>query len=181
MPLTTVADFAAGDKTGVAAKLTAVKDNVEAINGFVLKTADESVASSTVFQDDNHLVYTIAAAGTYVVDVWLLASSEANNAGDLLWAFDFPTGTMYGFQIAPDNGLVSGAIQTTEWRGGSLTSGAETNQGIGLSTITNTSLIHGVLVATATGTLKFQWRQRSSNVNASTIHAGSHMLVRQVA
>lgn len=158
-----------------------VRDNLTALNGYVLKTADESVTSSTALQNDNHLAYSIGAAGTYPFDLYLYATSAANAAGDIKVAFTFPTGTMHFSGWAADSGIASGAIQTGVWVAKlSAVSGTDTFDA-GLSTATLGIVIHGVLIATATGTLQTQWAQLASNANASTVKAGSHLIVRQAA
>lgn len=161
---------------------THVRDNLNALNGFVRKTADESVTSSTTLQNDDHLLYTIGATGSYVIDVHLFATSAANAAGDINIAFTFPTGSFYVGGTGPDTGLASGGVQTGQWGANALpyTSGAVFNS-YGLSTGHNYIHLEALFVATATGTLQLQWCQNSSNANASTVKAGSHMLVRQVA
>lgn len=160
---------------------THVRDNLNALNGYVRKTADESVTSSTTLQNDDHLLYTIGATGTYVFDLYLLATSAANAAGDLGVGFTFPTGTMYLGGIGPDTGLASGTVQTGQWgANNAYTTGALFNV-YGLSTSTLDIRLHGLFVATATGTLQFQWAQQASNANASTVKAGSHLVVKQTA
>lgn len=181
MGLTTVADFAAGDKAGVAAKLTALKNNVVAINGFVAKTADESVTSSTTLQNDNHLAYTIGATGTYVFEVVIFGTSAANAAGDIKVGFSFPTGTCRFAGSGPDPGLASGSVQSGEWFVQLSATSGSTAIGYGLSTSTVRIVIEGTLAATATGTLQLMWAQASSSGSASTVKEGSYMRVAQVA
>jgi len=164
-----------------AAEMNAhVRDNLNAINGFVRKTADESVTSSAVQQNDDHLLYAIPAVGTYVFDLYLLALSAANAAGDLQVGFSFPTGTFYLTGFGADAGLASGSVQTGAWGSAPITSGAAALT-YGLSTTSNSIHLHGLFIATATGTVQFQWSQSVSNASASTVKTGSHMLVRQVA
>ena len=160
---------------------THLRSNLNAINGFVRKTADESVTSSAVLQNDDHLLYTISAAGTYVFDVILVGTSAANAAGDIAVGFTFPTGTLHLIGQGPDIGLASGNVQTGQWGAGlSIASGATFN-GYGLSTNNVGIWLHGILIATATGTLQLQWAQNTSNASASTVKSGSHMVVKQVA
>lgn len=167
-----------------AAEMNAhVRDNFNAINGFVQKTADESVTSSTVLQNDDHLLYTIGAAGTYVVDCYLIGTSAANAAGDLAVAFTFPTASAtYYTGFGPDIGLASGHVQTGEWIAANtgITSGSLITA-YGLSTSQLGIWLHVVFTFTATGTLRFQWAQNVSSGSASTLKAGSHMTVKQVA
>jgi len=147
---------------------------------YVQKTADESVTSSTTLQNDDHLLYTVATTGTYVFDMYLLGTSAANAAGDLAVAVTFPTGTMYlaGQGLVPT--LASGSAEQIQAGGTVYTSGAAFNS-YGLSTSVSLLHLHGLLVATATGTIRLQWAQQSSNANASTLKTGSHMITYQVA
>lgn len=160
---------------------THVRDNLNAINGFVRKTADESVTSNAVQQNDDHLLYTIGATGTYLVDVFLYATSAANAAGDIRVGFSFPTGTMHFSALGADDTLASGSAQIGQWASILSATSGTSFLAMGLSTSTLGIQVHGILIATATGTLQFQWAQFGSNANASTVKSGSHMLVRQVA
>jgi hypothetical protein len=164
-----------------AAELNAnVRDNLNAINGFVRKTADESVTSSGVLQNDDHLFYTIGVAGTYVIDLSLIGTSAANAAGDLTTAFTFPTGTLNFFCDGLDTSLASSSVGTVNRPAGPATSGTAIGL-FGLSTAPTFIRIRAMFVATATGTLQFQWAQQASNASASTIKAGSFMTVQQTA
>jgi hypothetical protein len=173
--------FTAGQTAGVSSGLNNVRSDLLAANGFVYKTADQLVTSSAVLVNDTHLLYSISATGKYVIDVHLYATSAANAAGDLGVGFTFPTGTFYLGGEGPDIGLASGTVQTGQWGSNiAYASGAIFNV-YGLSTSVNYIHLHGLFVATATGTLQFQWAQQASNASASTLKAGSHMLVKQVA
>jgi hypothetical protein len=148
---------------------------------YVAKTADESVTSSTTLQNDDHLFFTVDAAGTYVFDVWLYGTSAANAAGDLKVGFTFPTGTCHMGGAGASINLAADSIDSGEWLAfAPATSGSTVTQ-FGLSTAVTQSHVHGTLIATATGTLRLQWAQFSSSASASTLKAGSHMLVRRVA
>lgn len=158
-----------------------VRDNLLALNGYVLKSADESVTSSTTLQNDDALVYTIGDTGTYVFDAYLWVTSAANAAGDINVAWSFPTGTCHwgGHALFTDlASSVSGTFAASSHL--SATSGSSVH-GFGASTSQTMIWLHGILIATATGSLQFMWCQNSSNANATTVKAGSHLVVRQVA
>jgi hypothetical protein len=164
-----------------SAGINAIRADLAAINGYVLKTADQSVTSSTTLANDTHLFYTIGAAGTYAFDLYLYGTSAANAAGDMGIAFTFPTGTLYVGASGLDVALASGDNGTMKGQAGlSLASGTLMTV-FGLSTTPTMAHVHGLLVATATGTLRLQWAQFASSASASTLKAGSHMLVKQVA
>jgi hypothetical protein len=177
---TTPRTFVAGEVETAAIFNAHLRANLNAINGFVRKTADESVTSSAVLQNDDHLLYTISAAGTYVLDLFLLATSVANAAGDINVAFTFPTGTFYLLTDGLQDTLASGNTGTVIKAGGAITSGTAF-AGFGLSTNTTAIKLNGLFIATATGTAQFQWAQQTSNANASKVLTGSYMTVRQVA
>lgn len=159
--------------------LTAAQLN--ALNGYVLKTADQSVTSSTTLANDTHLLWTIGATGTYIFDVYLFGTSAANAAGDLKVGFTFPTGTCHFGDEGPSVNLASGSADVSEWQANLSATSGTTITPFGLSTAVVLCHVHGILIATATGTLRLQWAQWASNANASTLKAGSHMRVQQVA
>jgi len=142
---------------------------------FVRKTADESVTSSTVLQNDDHLLATIGATGTYVFEVVIFVTSAANAAGDISLDVTGPAGTLSYGVSGLDITLASGNTGTVN----TLATSGLVN--IGASTTATMFLIKGVLVATATGTLQFRWAQQTSNANATTVKANSHLTVTQVA
>lgn len=170
-----------GEVVTAAIMNTHVRDNLNALNGFVAKTADESVSSSAVLQNDDHLFYTIGATGTYIIDCYLIGTSAANAAGDLSVGFSFPTGTLHMSMTGPDAAMASGTIQTGNWFTQLSATSGTSSLPFGLSTIPVIVQVHAILTATATGTLRVMWAQFASNANASTLKAGSHMRVVQVA
>lgn len=172
--------WVAGEKPPAATLNAHIRDNFNAINGFVRKTADESVTSSTVLQNDNELLYTIGATGSYVFDMYLAVTSAANAAGDINIGFTFPTGTLYLWGPGTDPALASGTIASGKFASGAVTSGTAW-QDFGVSTTGSGFNVHGLFIATGTGTLQFQWAQFASNANATTVKAGSHLIVKQVA
>lgn len=178
----TVADFAGGEKAGVAAKLTALKDNVVALNGYVVKTADEAVSNSAALQNDNHLSYSIVDTGTFIIDAYLFANG-GNAAGDIKVGFSFPTGTLRFSGVGLDIGLASGQVGTISAGAFASTPATSGTSALpyGVSTLDNLIWIHGIFVATATGTLQLMWAQNGTNGTATNVLTGSHMLVQQVA
>jgi hypothetical protein len=158
--------------------LTAAQLN--AINGFVSKTADQSVTSSTTLTNDTHLSFAIPAAGTYLADLYLYVTSAANAAGSIKLGFSFPAGTLH-FASDGGTGMATGTSGSGEWAAAlSATSGTTV---LNYSVNTGAMYIntHAILTATASGTLRLMWAQIASNVNATTVKAGSHMRVTQVA
>lgn len=159
--------------------LTAAQLN--AINGYVRKTADTSMTSNATLTNDPHLFYAIPGAGTFHFELYLLGLSAANAAGDLQVAFSFPTGTAIASGIGPDVSLASGNAVIGQFGvSTAITSGALFNA-YGLSTNVTLTHLQVELIATASGTFRLLWAQAASNASASTLKIGSRMLVRQVA
>lgn len=178
---TSPSTWTAGATLTAAQLNTQVRDNLSALNGHVVKSADESVTSSTTLQNDNDLLWTIPQAGTYVAEVTLFVTSAANAAGDINVGWSFPTGTLH-FGIQGNDVTLASSVSGT-WSAGSIlsaTSGTSVH-GLGASTSVVLIRVHAILIATASGTLQFMWCQNSSNANATTVKAGSHMLIRQTA
>lgn len=159
-----------------------LRDNLLAANAPpIRKTADESVTSSTVLQNDDHLSSAVVA-GTYYVTVYLNGTSAANAAGHLGVAFTFPTASAAHFWgVGPATALASGHVGTIETIAFNAVTSGTLITSYGLSTSNNTIVLRLFFVFTASGTLQFQWAQSVSSVSASTLKTGSHMVLQQVA
>lgn len=173
--------WVAGEQPTATTMNTHIRDNLEALNGYVQKTADEPITSSTTLQNDNELLKTIPQAGTYVFDLYVFAASAANAAGDISMGFSFPTGTLHFSARGLDVALPSGTTADADTRANLSATSGTTSTNRGLSTADNMIWIHGVLIATASGTLQFMWAQATSSASASTVKSGSHMTIKQVA
>jgi hypothetical protein len=165
-----------------AAQMNAhVRDNLTALNGFVRKTADESVTSSATLQNDNELSIAIPAAGTYEIDVHLIVTSAANAAGDIRVGATFPAGTMTMMLDALDVSLAASNTGTIVRAAAAITSGVDPALGFGASTSQTYAHVKFLFVATASGTFQFQWAQSASNANATTVKANSLLTMVQRA
>jgi len=178
---TTPRTWSAGETVTATIMNSAVRDDLTAINAYVLKGSDESVTSSATLQDDNDLLYALPAIGTYIFEMWLYATSAANAAGDLKVALTFPTGTMRFSALGPDPAIASASVAQGVWFTHLGATSGTSAISVGCSTNSNLVLMHGLFAASATGTLRLQWAQDTSNASATTIKAGSHMHIRQVA
>lgn len=154
--------------------------DLQAINGFVRKTADESVTSSATLQNDNELSIPIPAAGTYEIEVSLLVTSAANAAGDIRVGATFPAGTMVMAVDGLDNSLASGTAGTGTRFAATITSGVDPGVALGASTAMTYAHVKFLFVATASGTFQFQWAQGASNANATTVKTNSYLTMKQV-
>jgi hypothetical protein len=168
-------------ETVTAALMNAhVRDNLNALNGFVRKTADESVTSSTTLQNDNHLLYTIAATGTYKFEVVGFAIAPVSTI-DIKIGFAFPTGVCSWGAIGMDPAIASGNVGEGSFFGFESATSGSTSISLGIASATTIFRATGVLVASATGTLQFMWAQNASSASAMTLQTGSFMEVEQKA
>lgn len=168
--------YPAGHKL-TAAELAAIITAVQGLSTTVVKTADESVTSSIVLQDDNELLFTAAANATY--EVWAFLHYIGVNAGGILkigWAG--PASATFDWTAS---GLATGAIATTGNLDASYLSLASTiTLGGGANDVV--ARPSGLLVTSATsGTFKLQWAQGTSSATATTVKAGSFLAYRRIA
>jgi hypothetical protein len=133
----------------------------------VRKTADESLASNTTLQDDDHLKWTnVAANAIYLLEMAVFYEADA---GDFKYGFTFPTGLTMKFghsgvyDIASAFGNIANQTQAAPVFIGGI--GAAIGLTLPLSGI--------VLAGGSSGTLQFQWAQNTSSGNATTVLTGS--------
>lgn len=137
----------------------------------VRKSADESVTSSATLQNDNELSLAVAANKTYVFDVYL--AYTAGTTGDFKAALTFPSGATAFAAISATDGSSWTTTGLQISSGGSVSGG-----GLGV-TIPVLQRWTGVLMVSSTaGTLQVQWAQNTSNGTATTVKAGSVMMLR---
>ncbi len=144
----------------------------------IVKTADETVNSSSTLQDDDHLVFAMAANITYHVDIILLLEG-ANTTADFKFGLAVPAGCTY-FWEQPDN---------APWGvGGSITAEAlvvETDSPSTLK-IQSDNFIHGgifkaiVRNGANAGNLQLQWAQNTSNGSDNKVLKHSSMIIREL-
>lgn len=148
---------------------------------FAIKSANESVTSSTTLQDDDHLTVSISATGTYTFDLTLFVAA-GDSAADIKAGFTFPTGTCHFVGTGPHTGAItSGTSGVGEYFAITSATSGTSFLGYGISSGATIGIrLRGVLIATATGTLKLQWAQVTSSGTATTVLAGSHMTVNRV-
>jgi len=172
MAWTAPRDWTGGEFVTEAMMDTHIRDNFNVVPHVIFKTADESVASSTALQDDDHLSFAIGSneswAFSYVL-AWSLGSATAS------WsiAFNAPSGAAgwWGHvrDDAPDANLqtqISATYSDSQTGNGSQISISEVVQGRGY-----------VLNGGTGGTFKLRWAQLSSNASASVLKKGSHLYI----
>lgn len=146
---------------------------------FARKTADQSVTSSTVLVNDNHLSFSVTASAVYATTLVLLFTG--NSSGDLKYTWSLPTGGTWGAAGPYVPGSAT-AITTVQLDGnGAIPSG--TAASIGTVTGEGDAIVStGLMVMSGTGgTAQFQWAQNTSNGTATTLKTNSFVMVHRVA
>lgn len=143
---------------------------------FARKTADESLASSTTLQDDDHLFVSVEASATYhaVIECHDLAQPAVG----MKIGFTGPAG--YSF-VGNANGPSTGTTSLQDRYGLEIVSGTPLSFG-GVASNNIPISIQGLVITSGTaGTFRLQWAQSTSNASGTTMKAGSFMLLRRVA
>lgn len=162
-----LSDIVAGNLI-IGSELLAAFNQVKALTA--VKTADETVTSSTTLQDDNELFASVAANTTYELTGWLYVASTSNTP-DMKLGYTGPSGATL---VHSAWGQQTGATTNT----GSPDTGVHaTISGVHTKGVINGNLsilLHGTLVVSSTaGTFRFQWAQQTSDAAGTTVKAGS--------
>lgn len=134
-----------------------------------LKTADESIASSTALQADNELTLALPASAQYTLDVMLFYTASAS--GELKLGFTFPSGCVV--HLAGVGYVLSGSFTIDLTSQLSMTSGTTSLSYEGSGATTSVSLRGTVLNGVTAGNLQLIWAQNTSNATATVVKAGS--------
>jgi len=134
------------------------------------KTANESVASSTTLQDDDHLFFAIGANETWAF--MMSFSCAANGSGGVKYAFTVPAGaTARGRIVSTSNPFTTADVDLTTG-GGSTTAHSNTVSNIVFGNVVNSS---------TAGDVKFQFAQNASNAANTTIGINSQIIAWKVS
>ncbi|MEV0993407.1 hypothetical protein [Nonomuraea sp. NPDC050202] len=146
---------------------------------FRLKTADESVASSTTLQDDNHLFLSVAANTEYWVQAHLIYEGAANPSGDLQLGWSFPSGSTWTWV---SDALGSGVTGSTDIisRTRQVGSGSSSPGTVGAGILV-IAVPKGVLrVGSNSGFLRLRWAQLASTATPTIVKTGSLLTIRRL-
>lgn len=147
----------------------------------IVKTADESVTSSTTMQNDNELLVPVAANTRYWVECFLIYSAHPNF--DCKTGYSGPSGSTFDWC---GDGLISGETTTVGEVTKSLQGLGSTPGHAGVlesgSPIDMVAMHKGVLTTGGSaGTLTLRWAQLSSGATPTIVRAGSVLIVTRVS
>ena len=137
----------------------------------VIKSADESVTSSTTLQNDNQLLLPLLVANTtYKFECYLDYEGGTAGSSDLKWTWSVPSGATLRYQASFVN--ISGNQQVATTLKDTDTGIAETATAGVLKAVL---MVGTLLVGSTTGTLQLQWAQNTSSGTATIVHAQSEL------
>ena len=133
------------------------------------KTADESVTSSTAFQDDDHLTFAVGANEEWTA-TFRVSAGDTLNAGGVKVAVTVPGGST--FEAFATSGFA---------RGRTTTSGAEIIGAVAVTSVDYILVSVWILNGATPGSVTLQWAQKSSNATPTVFHKGSHLTATRIA
>lgn len=146
---------------------------------FVVKTAIESVASSTTLQNDDELFLPLAANAKYKFNSWI--ESDGSTAADIKMAFTVPAGAVINWTSwgAPSGVGTPWTTHSHAVISASGTSFSYAVAGAGTPLVCRPA---GFLTTSGTsGNLQLQWAQVISNATASRVYDFSYLEATRVA
>lgn len=149
---------------------------------FVRKGTDESVTSNATVQADDELTIPSIPPGIWEFhgQLWVAGASGTNQ--DVKIAFAFPTGVFSwaGSGFHPNWNNVDGSRDFHAGGELEVTTSVASSEGFGTVTGDNVPItLTGLLENTASGDLTLHWAQNTSNATATTMKAGSWLLLRR--
>jgi len=159
---------AQSDVTGLTAALAATASHV-----LKRKASDESVTSSTSFQDDNDFTFSIGASEVWAVQINAIADFQA---GGFKREWTLPaSATIIETVTANNQAGNNDAYYSASAAGSTVT----LTNGIGafMPVVFNTVITN----STNAGTVTLRWAQNVSNGTATALKAGSYLVAHKIA
>jgi len=130
----------------------------------VYKSADETVNNSTTLQDDDELLFAVAAN-----EVWafkLIFNFNSGTTPDIKYAFSIPAGaTIDGYSL--DVGSVNESSVINSSGGGANT---------------RVAVLHANIInSTTAGNMQIQWAQNTQDASDTTVLKGSYIIAHKLA
>jgi hypothetical protein len=178
------ASDAADGPTQIQALATAIDTKLKLFAPlYVEKSADESLASNTTLQNDDHLVIAGIPVGSWELHGEFFAAGTSASDQDIKLAFTFPTGALSwsGAGLHVDWTNAANARDVNVEGTVNATTSPTSARSFGLATSANQPIqIKGHLVNSAIGSLQVQWAQVTSNATATVMKQGSWMSLRRL-
>ena len=147
----------------------------------VAKSANETVNNSSTLQDDNDLLYAMAASTSYFFSIFLILTGASTTAD---WKFGWTVPASATMFWGP---MAAGVLGTVIWAntGAASSPAAFLTEG---STLVNGGIngTHGLALfgivrnSSTAGNLQFQWAQNTPTVEDNVINKDSLMLINKI-
>lgn len=145
----------------------------------VRKASNETINNSNTLQDDDELLFAIAASEIWTVQVVLIVTSVSTTS-DFKATFTVPSGcAMYAnYEGNASNNISSWGATASGASPTALGTTSGTSLGaVGSANLTYGVMIRGVFINGATpGSVTLQWSQNTQTVENTVVVAGSHMI-----
>lgn len=181
--------WVAGEIVTAALMNTHLRDNLNDLadgtwgrdTAFVHKAANESVVASTTVQNDDHLLFAVAANAIYIVSVCLFL--EANNLNDAKFGWSLPASATFNMlKNTPSTAIAAGTTSANgDWAGITGAVSSTLNVGVTDGSITIGAELRALINTAGTaGTANLQWAQVTSG-STLTVKSGSWLRAERVA
>lgn len=141
---------------------------------YVVKTAPESVTSSTTLQNDDHITFSVAANSSYLVELTLFYDGAPSEVGGVKAAWSLPASAFF-------SGHDLSLGYSASWAAASGTTFFNANDTAGVGIIRARSLRFVIGTLGTSGTATMQWAQSISSATASRLLGGTFATIRRVA
>ena len=142
----------------------------------VMKASDESITSDVNRQNDDELLFAVAANEDWAFQVWALVSAGAE-AGDINFGLSVPSGATW---TMAGTGPTLSATDPLNASGNYEAGGANLGFGIDATLKVGIILTGYVSVGGTPGTVTLMWAQWGSDATATTVEAGSWLLAHRI-
>jgi hypothetical protein len=169
MAWTTPRDWTAGELVTEAIMDTHVRDNLKTLEHLIArKTADESLASNTTLQNDDHLLAALAANEKWLMRWVVIHSGGATGAPNIKIAFTVPSGCTFNLSTVTFN--AGGTAASRRWN----VSGTSSDLLSPASSNPEVTVIEGRVHNGGTaGNIQLQWAQNTSSAENETVYESS--------
>jgi hypothetical protein len=140
-----------------------------------VKTADQSVTSSTVLVNDTELSLPLAASVTYLFQCYIDYEGGTGGASDIQWLWSLPAGSFMRYTNPHRN--LAGTPVAGDTSTGTATDAASTG---GAGVLRALQMMGSIVCGVTAGTLQFRWAQNTSSATSTIVHAQSCVMLQRV-